>query len=233
MGYGAPPWLNNPWSSIMAEWHVNHLNKFIDEFTADARINMADVKKVLTSNDYVVFFGFVQYLISHRLCPHGVKNRIEATLRECGAAYRIVDDLVVPIAFDEQADAIRAALVAARNSVARGPQSHLRAAALELTASRWAGSVRESITAVESSAKFLEPDGGTLGPALSRLRQSIGLHPALSHAFGNLYGWTNQEGGVWHALVFEDEAKITERDAIFMFGACASFVGYLLSATRT
>jgi hypothetical protein len=34
---------------------------------------------------------------------------------------------------------------------------------------------------------------------------------------------------VRHALVFGDEAQVDEADALFMLGACASFVSYLLT----
>ncbi|HAE28382.1 MAG TPA: hypothetical protein DCG58_14560, partial [Hyphomonas adhaerens] len=44
-----------------------------------------------------------------------------------------------------------------------------------------------------------------------------------------LYGYTSDEEGVRHALVFNEKSTVDEVDALFMLGACASFVSYLLA----
>ncbi|ODP39356.1 hypothetical protein BFL28_11145 [Sphingomonas turrisvirgatae] len=51
----------------------------------------------------------------------------------------------------------------------------------------------------------------------------------LKKAFGALYGYTSDTDGVRHALVFNDSANVSEAEALFMFGACAAFVSYLLT----
>jgi hypothetical protein len=82
---------------------------------------------------------------------------------------------------------------------------------------------------VESVALRLEPTAKTLGPALASLEKRGHLHGALKAAFDKLYGYSSDEKGIRHALVFEDEAKVDEADALFMLGACGSFVSYLLA----
>jgi hypothetical protein len=52
---------------------------------------------------------------------------------------------------------------------------------------------------------------------------------SLKAAFGSLYGYSSDEEGVRHALVFSNETQVDEADALFMLGACASFVSYLLA----
>jgi hypothetical protein len=89
--------------------------------------------------------------------------------------------------------------------------------------------VRESIHAVEAVAVRLAPGTGTLGAALKVLEQRGHLHGGLKAAFSSLYGYSSDEEGVRHALVFGDEAQVDEADALFMLGACASFVSYLLA----
>jgi hypothetical protein len=89
--------------------------------------------------------------------------------------------------------------------------------------------VRESIHAVEAVAVRLAPDTSTLGAALKVLEKRDHLHGGLKSAFEKLYGYSSDEAGVRHALVFSDEAKVDEADALFMLGACASFVSYLLA----
>ena len=91
--------------------------------------------------------------------------------------------------------------------------------------------MRESIHAVEAVAVRLAPGTNTLGSALKVLENKEHLHGGLKSAFEKLYGYSSDEEGVRHALVFEDNTKVDETDALFMLGACASFVTYLLART--
>jgi hypothetical protein len=75
----------------------------------------------------------------------------------------------------------------------------------------------------------LAPEATALGPALASLEKQGHLHGALKAAFAALYGYTSDEEGIRHSLVFREEAQVDEADALFMLGACASFVNYLIS----
>ncbi len=103
----------------------------------------------------------------------------------------------------------------------------------ELRHGNWAASVRESIHAVESVAVQLAPSKDTLGDALAVLERTGHLHGSLKSAFQTLYGYASNEKGVRHALVFRDEAEVDEPDALFMLGACAAFVSYLIQRAKT
>ncbi|AZS20006.1 hypothetical protein CSW63_04700 [Caulobacter sp. FWC26] len=92
--------------------------------------------------------------------------------------------------------------------------------------------MRESIHAVESVAVQLAPSKDTLGDALAVLSAQQHIHGGLKKAFGALYGYTSDEEGVRHALVFQDGPAVDESDALFMLGACASFVSYLVAKGR-
>jgi hypothetical protein len=59
------------------------------------------------------------------------------------------------------------------------------------------------------------------------------LHGGLKKAFCVLYGYASDEEGVRHALVLEKEAQVDEADALFMLGACASFVSYLIARSSS
>ena len=108
-----------------------------------------------------------------------------------------------------------------------GAAKHLRAAGERIIGQDWAGSVRESIHAVESVANHLAPgNAGTLGKVLAVLEGKGGLHGALKSGFSSLYGYTSDEPGIRHALL-EDESKVTQHEAIYMIGACAAFCSYL------
>lgn len=51
-------------------------------------------------------------------------------------------------------------------------------------------------------------------------------------AFNSLYGYTSDEQGIRHAHLNEPSSKPDEADALFMIGACAAFVSYLINKAR-
>ena len=70
-----------------------------------------------------------------------------------------------------------------------------------------------------------------LGPALTTLEKSITIHPALKRGFLSIYGYTSDQEGIRHAI-HEGKVEVDVTDAAFMFGACASFVTYLINKAR-
>ena len=105
---------------------------------------------------------------------------------------------------------------------------HLHNASGCIDAGDWAGSVRESIHAVESVARQLDPDASkTLGPALASIEKRGTLHPALKDAFKKLYGYTSDEQGIRHARLDPVDSNVGMDEAVFMLSACASFASYL------
>ena len=140
-----------------------------------------------------------------------------------GLAYAI-DTAVTP----EEGRTVVDALRTLRQAGLDGSAAHLRAASACINAGDWPGSVRESIHAVESVARQLDPAAAqTLGPALDSLETRGVLHPALKGAFSKLYGYTSKEQGVRHALLDRANAQVGRDEAVFMLGACAAFASYL------
>ena len=115
-----------------------------------------------------------------------------------------------------------------------GASTHLRYAAEHINARKYGDSIADSIHAVESVARVIDPNSSkTLGPALKSL-EDAGLlkHGALKQAFDKLYGYTNTEQGIRHALTSQAAADVGLDQAMFMFGACASFAAYLANKHR-
>ena len=133
-----------------------------------------------------------------------------------------------PCSSEEQKDATQNALKTVRQAGMNGAASHLRQAGEAMNEKRYADSVRESIHAVESVARKIGKQSSTLKDALKFLeRDGLPIHPALKDAFIKLYGYTNDEQGIRHALLDRDAADVGLDEAIFMFGACASFAAFL------
>ncbi len=132
-----------------------------------------------------------------------------------------------------QGEATRSAIETIRDGGMKGAETHLRQAAENVNARQFANSITDSIHAVESVARTIDPEAKTLGPALDSLQRSGVLkHPALKEAFSKLYGYTNDEQGIRHPLLDKDSPDVDLDDAMFMFGACASFAAYLVNKHR-
>ena len=67
-----------------------------------------------------------------------------------------------------------------------GTRKHLRNAAEELTKGNNPGSIRESIHAVESVVRVLEPQGD-FAKALAKLDAKVGIHGAMKAGFSATY----------------------------------------------
>ena len=175
----------------------------------------------------------MQWILRDRECPAGLADHVETALRRSRAAYAVFDgDTIIPIGSDAERETVTRAFADLAASEFHGARAHLRSAGSELTAGNYPASIRESIHAVESVARVLEPSANALGPALGRLEKSVRIHPALRTGFSNLYGFTSDEKGIRHALLEEPEAQVDETDALYMLGSCAAFVSYLINKAR-
>jgi hypothetical protein len=230
--YG-PPHLEKPWSTILKDEHVYRLHKMADDFINNAKGLIQETRVIFEQGDYVAIFGWLEFVLKHPACPPDLHRQIEASLRYSRAAYRVVDKQVIcPIASGAEHSTIVKAFADLEASQFHGARAHLRNAATNLTAGEFADSVRESIHAVESVCRTLDPSAD-LSKALARLEQKISIHPAMKKGFTSLYGYASDEDGIRHALLEGGEAKVDEADALFMMGACAAFVSYLLNKART
>jgi hypothetical protein len=181
---------------------------------------------------YAEVFGLLQWLL--RLRAKVINGTsLNGALTNCRAAYRVLDDgeTIVPIASEAEHQTLVRAFADLEKSEFSGAREHLRKAAEELTAGRNADSIRESVQAVESVARSIigKP---SLSDALAEIEKTHKLHGALKKGFGSLYGFTSDEQGIRHPLIEKGAPDVDETDAIFMLGACAAFVSYLINRTK-
>ncbi len=223
---------NGSWLKILREKHVARDHKMADEFQNIAPLLIDDIKRVFTNGDYVAIFDLLQWLLRRSDCP--VRRRsIQKNLEDSRAAYRLLNDgrTFVPVSSDEENDAVTRAFVDVSRSEFSGARVHLQNAAAALMTGKWAESVRESIHSVESVARDITGEK-LLSTALSELKKNGRVHPALERGFNALYGYTSDEEGIRHPLLDSSQANVDEADALFMFGACASSVSYLVNKSK-
>lgn len=142
------------------------------------------------------------------------------------SAYRFIDGKLVDITGEQEREMLEEALADTRFAAVA---SHLERA-LTLMADRkqpdYRNSIKESISAVEAMARLVSGnEKATLGEALKVLEKTGKLHGALKDGFSKLYGYTNDESGIRHAML--DEPTLTQQDAKYFLLSCTSFVNYL------
>ena len=179
----------------------------------------------------------VEIIVNDRDATEELKERLKE-LFDHSAAYRL-DTSQRPYRFfpqtsKEQGAAVRHAIETLRQDGMEGAATHLRQAAEHINAGQHGDSIADSIHAVESVAKKIDQRANkTLGPALDSLEKAGLLkHSALKEAFRKLYGYTSDEQGIRHSLLEKNAPDVGLDEAMFMFGACASFAAYLVGKHR-
>jgi hypothetical protein len=227
-GYGST-YFRDSWRQVSRELHVRYFQRSIRNYDADPRATVHALQRVITSGNIGALFDLVEFLFHQPGCSEQFKEEMSGAFVRARAAYRAIDNCIVAVGTEEQADSFQMAIANAEENNALSARRHLISAGSELRAGNWPGSVRESINAVEAVSRLVAPGTDAVSHALSVVEQNGHLHGALKKAFLALYGYASDQEGVRHALVFEDEANVDEADALFMLGACASFVSYLLA----
>ena len=195
-------------------------------------------EKVTQDSPFNVVLNLVEIIANDGPHTKDFVNRVSKSFEEYAAAYRL-DTSQRPHRFfpqtsKEQGAAVQQAIKTLRESGMEGADTHLRQAAEHIKAGKYGDSIADSIHAVESVAKKIDQRANkTLGSALNSLEKTGLLkHSALKEAFKRLYGYTNDEQGIRHALLDKGSPDVGLDEAMFMYGACASFASYLVSKHR-
>lgn len=220
------------WGTFLLKWHIEVDHSPSDEFKREYRPAVAYAKAILFQSDFGRFYTFLEMLAETEDLS-AVSAQVAGALIDSRAAWRIIGTEIMPVTSDEQAKAISAALQVVSKHGSEGAKAHLRKSGKAIADGDWAGSVRESVHAVESVARTFE-SASTLPDALKAMQKSgKAIHPAFAKGLIALYGYTSDESGVRHALLDGGAAAVTENEALFMYSACASFCQYLINTGRS
>ena len=212
----------------------------------------AQIEKILVSGSFNCVLDLLEIMLSEMKFENRSVEELETLERSMSSFPSKVQDLFnkhaapywldtsqrpywfFPRTSEEEGAAAHQAMEMLRQGGMNGAVTHLRKAARFINTGDHADSIRESIHAVESVARMIDSSSSkTLSPALSSLKnRDLLQHKALEKAFQQLYGYTSDEQGIRHALLEKEAADVRLEEAMFMFGACASFAGYLTQKQR-
>ena len=225
--------IGGPWKEISQAVHVGFDNLPLDEWHLDFEDFCRSFRRRIELQPFYKVFDLIEFILRHPECPIDFAKNMLKVFAWSHLAYTLDVEpppTVIPAVTPEEGAAVVESLALLRKAGLYGSATHLRSASAYINEGKWADSVRESIHAVESVARKLDPDAAqTLGPAL----KSQPLHPALKKGFASLYGYTADEQGVRHALLDQTDAHVGRDEAVFMLGACASFASYLFRKYET
>ena len=214
------------------------LKKPEDEISTDYEDVLGNFKKIILEGSFEKLLSLIELILNDDSNYFIFAESIAELFDSHAAAYYLevtqTPYQFIPRSNPEQGDAVQQALKAIDESGMTGASVHLRQAAEHLNTQQYADSISNSILAVESVARIIDQQAErTLEPALKSLeRAGVIKHQALKVAFSKLYGYTNDEQGIRHALLDRGSADVGLDEAMFMFGACASFAAYLVNKHR-
>lgn len=187
------------------------------------------IRSYFFSCEWYEVYDFIEFLNSVFPMTSELDNRINGVLAREISGYRLLNGEFAPISDENEVSEIEEAT---RANPAEGVRAHIRQALFLLSdrsSPDYRNSIKESISAVESAAKFItDDDKATLGQALRTIEKGGELHPALKTGFSALYGYTSDASGIRHAMM-TDSAEIGLDEAKFFLVVCSAFSNYLLS----
>ena len=227
--------VSGSWRAILRFLHVEHYERALDEFDDSMEKFIGEYKEEVMSGQFNEIFDLLLAIMRHPECPQEFIRLVSVAFEKSRLAYVVDVDpppTIYPAVTKEEGEAVLQATAELDDAGLAGAMNHLRKAADCISQGDPPGAVRESIHAVESTARSFDPKAKALEPALRSLEAAGGLHPALRRAFSSLYGFTSDEQGIRHALIDSPQADVGQDEAVFMLGACASFSSYLARKHR-
>ncbi|MFL9996743.1 hypothetical protein PQR34_35425 [Paraburkholderia sediminicola] len=229
------PWLRRaPESEVLQAIWRDHWKAPIDTIPfkeSYTGISFGEAWRMVRENFFKVpwhgVYDFLEFFIGMGFSGRQLGLAVDEILAKELAAYRVVNQRIVPVTNEQEIKALEEAL-SDRGAFAL-VATHLASALNHLSNRQnpdYRNSIKESISAVEAIAKVISrKEKAELGDALAALEQTGKLHGALRKGYTALYGYTSDASGIRHALM--DESNLTADDAKYFLLACTAFVNYL------
>lgn len=228
---------------IVSDYKFEVLGTPHDEIVIDPESDSIFLRNITLNGAYHELLTLIEYFLRHEFlrneeCMGDLRRSLVRAFDEAPIAYSLIQlndkPVVIPKVISEGSQAIQQSIDKIREAGMHKASTYLCNAAEHINAQQYPDSIANSIHAVESAARLIDPRASkTLGAALNSLaKKGLLTNTQLKAGFEKLYAYTNSEEGVRHALVFQNDSKVGLDEAMFMYGACASFAAYLVSKHR-
>lgn len=218
-------------NSLAVSLWLSYFKFPLDFYNGDAQDVFEKFRQYFFNCEWFEVYDFIEAIVLY--CEKDNTNSQFAiscnqVLEKELSAYRLVNGNFIKNTSDTEINEITEAYdkTIGLNNV----NSHLKRA-LELLTDRktpdYRNSIKESVSAVEAISVLINGKRSTLGAALKKLGDHVGIHSALIKAYEALYGYSNDSDGIRHALM--DESSLSFDDAKFMLVSCSAFINYLIA----
>jgi len=190
----------------------------IDDFSFTRTINNA-----YNGLQWYEIFDLIEETI--KVADKGLKDRFNQVLKEERSAYRIVNNQVVEMTSEEEISEIEK--VFSQSERLNPVKQHLDKALRNFSNKEkpdYENSIKESISALESLAKIITNNKGTL----NNLIKNLEIHQALKDSIIKLYAWTSDDGGIRHGSGAKD-SKSDEEEARFILVTSSALINYIIA----
>lgn len=212
------------YKSFFKSFYANILRQKITEIPLDNNRAWTVFENYFDNAEWHEIYSLQEWFIKHFVAEDKLYKKfaenLNGVLEKNLSGYRLINNLIVPITDENELAEIAEAMQIKQVGI----QQQLKDALQQLRDKNYRGSVKESISAVET---FVRTKTGktTLGAALSEL-EKFSIPNSLKQGFDKIYGWTCGPDGVRHAIM-DNAQDVTLAEAKFMLVACSAFLNYL------
>jgi len=202
--------------------------------------NKGKIKNEFFNLEWFEIYNLLEYLIKNhprkdlfhsQLYPLFLAE-LNKVLEEEMSGYRVIEGALAPVTNSTEINSIKAAVNNSPENIARKFQK-----ALDLLSKKPSpdceNSIKESITAIESMAKYvLGANNKTLGDLLMEMYKKDIISNLQMEGFKKLYGVSSKDG-IRHGGSSNDKSVIVDRNyALYVLVTCSAFSNYLLSTNK-
>ena len=217
------------WTNILYSKHILYDVLPLDEHNLPFLNDSDLLRNEILEEPFNKVFDLVQFVMRNPSCPDGFVRAMQRAFKESRLAYTIDESdppTILPAVTETEGEVVSETLQLLRQAGLAGSAAHLAKASECIMRNDWAGSVRESMNAVESVARQLAP-GASSSRGLRPALDALDLHTAFKEGISKLYGYASNEPGIRHPRLDNADPNVGMAEALLMLGLCASLSGYL------
>lgn len=213
-------------TSILKKIEWLFFKKNLSDLPRSAQNYIDILKDWIISAHWFEVYDFLEFVLKLKAPVN--TDTLNQVLEMENSGYRFLNGKFIPISGDNEITSLKISL--SHRDKYSSVREHVETAMNLMSDKRnpnYRNSIKESISAVEAVAKVIAGSNDFKLPSILQSMERKGkLHSSLKEGFKNLYGWTNKDGGIRHAMM--EKSNLDLADARYMLVTCSAFVNLLI-----
>ena len=216
---------------LLPVWRSSLFNGGVRNFPTERYDWRQKTVHICTLEEWKKVYELLACLLSAPACSARLKEIINIILTRHRAAYRVIEDTLVPVVSEADADALKKNLAPLRETGEESVMQHFKEAAMELGQGKYNKSVHSSAMGLEKALKK-QHKKESFKSGVEKLCREGKIHPALAESIKKVYAFACDALDVRHPGDESKKAPVTEDTALFVFSACAASANYIINLTN-